>query len=210
MKITTVTGQTLEDYMPEVAGVGHLCGEDVATRDGAGNDCLSVRKVKAKNGDIMYEGEGVVAGAYLVYVEDICENTSYYLVEQTKIDEIGGADKYLEDAADTISGNEPDEDCKRIARLYWGLDAEPETVESDYDGDVKIIRHRHFYGPSDDKYEFIHLNEAEREDGYGVDGSASTWETVEAAQDWIDAQEAGIYHLAHNEASAPDYYIVNA
>jgi hypothetical protein len=89
-------------------------------------------------------------------------------------------------------------DEPQLERLRWGLD-KPESLHNpDCPNDCRILRVGSYYG-------YTPIDWVRNEDG---DQEPLEFANAKAAQKWIDEAKSGTYHLSHNEAGRPTYYIV--
>jgi len=90
------------------------------------------------------------------------------------------------------------DDADTVARCN-ARDEEPDKVADDYTGACYIITKREMYDSTSYAYEVDReTNQQDRLE----------FASVAEAQEWINENEAEIYHLAHNESGRPDYFIV--
>jgi hypothetical protein len=84
----------------------------------------------------------------------------------------------------------------QTANVRGDIDAAAEDTE----GPFYIVKTRSYYGPTE-KSAFV-----ETDDNFGGPRQFATYAD---AQEWIDAEEEGIYCTSHNESGAPSYVIVS-
>lgn len=124
-------------------------------------------------------------------IEDLMNDANYYELEAD--DDVSDPAAFVRGVASDWASNDDNTDLEIIR---WGLrDADDFEVSDDYTGVCKIIIEGSYFGYSP------------------VDYVAENYETTifdsrEAAQDWIDTQEQGVYYTSHNEAGRPTYTIV--
>lgn len=133
-----------------------------------------------------------VDGQYILK-EDYMVNANYHLFSKEDVGD--NFDKFLKDCADTWARNEGDE-----LELYrWGVkNCKDDAVPEDYEGEVKIVAERSFFG-----YNPIDYLQDEQ-------GEVVVFDSAAEAQEEIDQLESRVYYLKNNEAARPDYTIVKA
>jgi len=84
----------------------------------------------------------------------------------------------------------------QTANVRGDIDAAAEDAE----GPFYIVKTRSYYGPTEVSA-FVEMDDNT--------GEPRQFDTYDDAQEWIDAEEEGIYCTSHNESGAPSYVIVS-
>lgn len=132
----------------------------------------------------------------LILSEDDGADTTRYIVDAS--DMVGmDAQAYVEAIAREWASNE---DNYQLALCLWGLsDMTDWAIGVTWQTPCYVVIKQSFYGcyyPTD-------FCKDER-------GEPRVFDNAQAAQTWIEEQEAGTYYLAHNEAGRPTYAIWEA
>lgn len=144
----------------------------------------------------------VSAGAIVSIYSDGRMTQTVLLGDQEAEDALRNSDKYLAGIASDIAYDWSDGDplIARLGLMEWGiLDPQDVVVSDDYEGDCLIVV-EHCYN---DHSPISYVTDDESHD-------VRYFSPAQAARTWINAATDGPYHLDHNEADRPTYYILPA
>lgn len=136
----------------------------------------------------------------LVQANDDGADTHYWLLDADEASSaLAHVDQFLATEAAAWAHNT---DWPNLEMYRWRLaNPEADQIRDDYNGECMVVAVGNYYG-------YTPVDYIRHEDG---PGDPIIFESPEAARAAIaELQPNGIYHLAHNEAGRPNYYIVPA